>query len=348
MLMRSFDYSFLEDKVPARLLNLTAIIYDIKGKESVRLNESPKLFEKLRKKAIRDSIKGSNAIENIRTTEKRIDEIASGDDNALTHPEQEIIGYRNALNDIHSFRERIIFDKTSILSLHKQLLDVTKSENRGQFKKEPNFISEKRNGRIFVVFVPTPPKDVEESVDQMLLAFQEASHNPSINPLLLISCFILDFLCVHPFDDGNGRMSRLLTLLLLYKFGFDIGRFISIENMIHENKGEYYRTLQESSRGWHENQNDYEPFMLYMIQILYECYLKLDENVFAQIDKKRSKSDRVETLLLNAFVPISKRAIQEQLPDVSEALIEVTLSKLVSQGKIMKIGTYKDAKYYRK
>lgn len=346
--MRKFDYSFLENQVPARLLNLTAIIYDIKGKESVRLHDNPRLFKKLKDKAIRDSIKGSNAIENIHTTEKRIEEIAAGDNKAFSHPEKEIIGYRNALNDIHKYNENIIFDKVSILSLHKQLLDVAESENRGHFKKEPNFISETRNGKKNVIFVPTAPKDVEESIDQMLIAFYEANHNPNINPLLLISCFILDFLCVHPFDDGNGRMSRLLTLLLLYKSGFDIGRFISIENMINENKGEYYRTLQESSVNWGDGKNTYEPFMLYMIQILYECYIKLDENVFSQIDKKLSKTERIEKLLLNAFVPISKRSIQDQLPDISEQLIEMVLSKLTKEDKIVKIGSYKNAKYYRK
>lgn len=348
MLMRKFDYSFLENQVPARLLNLIAIIYDIKGKESVRLHSNPKLFRKLKEKAIRDSIKGSNAIENIHTTEKRINEIAAGDNNAFTHPEKEIIGYRNVLNNIHTYNERIIFDKTTLLSLHKQLLDVAESENRGQFKKEPNIISETRNGKKYVVFIPTAPKDVDESIDQMLIAFNEATHNPNINPLLLISCFVLDFLCVHPFDDGNGRMSRLLTLLLLYKKGFDIGRFISIENMINENKGEYYRTLQESSANWLDGKNTYEPFMLYMIQILYECYMKLDENVFSQIDKRLSKTERIENLLLNAFVPISKRSIQNQLPDISEQLIEMVLSKLIKEEKIIKIGSYKDAMYYRK
>ena len=346
--MRKFDYSFLEKKVPARLLNLTAIVFDIKGKESVRINNNPNLFKKLKKKAIRDSIKGSNAIENIHTTEKRIDEIASGDNEAFTHPEKEIIGYRNVLNDIHTYHERIIFDKTTLLSLHKQLLDVAEIDNRGRFKKEPNIISEKRNGKSHVVFVPTAPKDVEESIDQMLIAFNDASHNPNINPLLLIPCFILDFLCVHPFDDGNGRMSRLLTLLLLYKRGFDIGGFISIENAINENKGEYYRALQESSIGWQNNKNNYEPFILYMIQILYECYMKLDENVFSQIDKKITKSKRIENVLLNAFVPISKKRIQDQLPDISEQLIEMVLSKLLKEKKIVKIGSYKDAMYYRK
>ena len=346
--MRKFDYLFLEKQVPAKILNLTAIIYDIKGKESVRLIESPSLFKKLKAKAIRDSIKGSNAIENIYTTEKRIEEIASGDNNAYSHSEEAIIGYRNALNNIHNYHQTIIFDKTTILSLHKQLLDVAKIEERGRFKKEPNIISERRNGKRYVVFVPTAPKDVEESIDQMLLAFNEASHRPNINPLLLISCFILDFLCVHPFDDGNGRMSRLLTLLLLYKFGFDIGRFISIESMINDNKGEYYRALQESSTNWQNNKNDYVPFMLYMIQIIYECYNKLDENVFSQIDKKLSKTERIEALLMNAFVPISKRTILNQLPDVSEQMVELVLSRLIKEEKIIKIGSFKDAMYYRK
>ena len=145
--MRKFDYSFLENQVPAKLLNLTALIYDIKGKESVRLNSNPKLFNKLKEKTIRDSIKGSNAIENIHTTEKRIDEIAAGDDKAFNHPEKEIIGYRNVLINIHTFYEKIIFDKTTVLSLHKQLLDAAEGENRGRFKKEPNFISETKNGK---------------------------------------------------------------------------------------------------------------------------------------------------------------------------------------------------------
>ncbi len=346
--MRKFDYSFLEEHVPAQLLNLTAIIYDIKGKESVRLSNNPSLFNKLKERAVRDSIKGSNAIENIHTTEKRIDEIASGDNNAYTHSEQEIIGYRNALNNIHTYYQTIIFDKTTILALHKQLLDIAGSENRGCFKKEPNIIAEVRNGKNAVVFVPTAPNEVDESINQMLIAFNEALHNPNINPLLLIPCFILDFLCIHPFDDGNGRISRLLTLLLLYKSGFDIGRFISIENMINENKGAYYDALQLSSFNWHDNKNNYEPFILYMIQIIYECYTKLDENVFSQIDNKLSKSERIEVLLLNAFVPIPKRAIQDQLPDISEQMIELVLSKLLKEGKIIKIGSYKDAVYYRK
>lgn len=347
-MVRKFDYSFLKDKIPGKIVSLLSIVYDIKGKENARLISTPALFNKLKKKAIRDSIKASNAIENIHTTEKRIDDIASGDNFAYTHPEKEIIGYRNALNNIHTFNETIIFDEASILALHKQLLDVAEVGGRGHYKKEPNVISEKINGRSHVIFIPTSPKDVKESMEQALLAYNEAIHDPEISPLLLIPCFVLDFLCIHPFDDGNGRMSRLLTLLLLYKSGFDIGRFISIEKVINDTKGDYYEALYKSSIGWHENQNDYVPFMLYMIQVLYRCYKLLDENVFNQIDKKLNKSQRIEQVLLNTFVPLKKQQILEQLPDVSENLVETILSKLIKEEKIIKIGSYKDAMYYRK
>ena len=347
-MVRKFDYSFLKDKVSGKIVSLLSVVYDIKGKESVRLNSSPSLFKKLKAKAIRDSIKASNAIENIHTTEKRIDDIAKGDNNAFTHPEKEIIGYRNVLNDIHKYYETITFDETTILALHKELLDVAETSGRGEYKKEPNIISERKNGRSVPIFIPTLPKDVKDSIGQALLAYAEAIHDPEINPLLLIPSFVLDFLCIHPFDDGNGRMSRLLTLLLLYKSGFDVGRFVSIEKVINDTKGEYYDALYESSKDWHDNKNDYSPFILYMIKVLYHCYKLLDENVFAQIDKKLNKSQRVEQLLLNAFVPLKKQEIMEQLPDISENLIEAVLAKLLKEDKIYKIGSFKGAMYYRK
>ena len=347
-MVRKFDYSFLKDKVPARTISLLSIIYDINGKESVRLSPTSPLFKKLKKVAIRDSIKASNEIENIRTTRKRIDDIANGDNVALSHSEKEIIGYRNVLNNIHTFHETIIFDETTILSLHKQLHDVANISGRGEYKKEPNIISERREGKIVPIFVPTAPKDVKESLQQALLAYNEAVHDPDINPLLLIPCFIIDFLCIHPFDDGNGRISRLLTLLLLYKAGFNIGSVVSIEKIINDTKGEYYDALYTSSLKWHDNENDYFPFILYMLQVLYRAFKTLDENVFLQIDKKLNKSQRIEQTLLNAFVPLSKRQMMEMLPDISEDLIESVVVKLLKEEKIIKIGSYKDAMYYRK
>ena len=344
--MRKFDYSFLQGMVPASIMNLSNIIYDIKGKEESRLKGNGKLYESLRKKAIVESIKASNAIENIVTTEKRIREIADGDA-PRTHDEKEITGYRNVLNMIHNNSDTIIFDETTILNIHKEMLDVANTNNRGKYKKEVNIITETINGRQYVRFVPISPADTKEAMNQLILAYYAAKRNENISPLLLIPCVILDFLSIHPFDDGNGRMSRLLTLLLLYKHGFDIGRFISIENVINESKDQYYRVLQESSINWHENQNDYYPFITYMIQVLYKCYQKLDTNVISQIDNKMTKTERIEYVLMNSIVPTSKAEIIDKLPDISTKTIELVISNLLKNKKINKIGTFKDAKYYR-
>ena len=345
--MRKFDYSFLKELVPADIIDLTSIIYDIKGKEEIRLNSNIKLHLKLKNKAIIESIKASNEIENIVTTEKRIKDIANGDNNPLNHNEEEITGYRNVLNNIHTRYEYISFDENTILSMHKEMLDISKKENRGSYKKDVNIITETIHGKKYVRFVPISPAETKDAMEQLVLAYYNAKKD-NINPLLLIPCVILDFLSIHPFDDGNGRMSRLLTLLLLYKSGFNIGRYISIEKVIRDSKVQYYDVLRQSSIGWHENKNDYFPFIIYMIQVIYKCYQKLDENVFEQLDKKLSKAERIELLLLNSYVPISKSLIADKLPDVSIKTIELVLSNLLKEGKIIKIGTYKDAEYYKK
>ena len=345
--MRKFDYSFLKNMVPSDIIGLTSIIYAIKGKEDYRIAKSQKLFSKLKEKAIVDSIKNSNEIENIVTTEKRIKDIAKGDNKPLTHDEEEITGYRNVLSNIHNNYEYITFDENTILSMHKEMLDIAKSENRGNYKKDVNIITETINGRQYVRFKPISPEETKDAMEQMILAYYTAK-NENINPLLLIPCVILDFLSIHPFDDGNGRLSRLLTLLLLYKSGFEIGRYISIEKFINNSKIQYYDKLRESSIGWHENENDYFPFVIYMIQVIYKCYQTLDENVLSEIEKKLNKSERIEELLMNTYVPISKKDIIERLPDISENMIELVLSKLIKENKIIKIGSYRDAQYYRK
>ena len=215
-IVRKFDYSFLHDLVPAKLINLTNIIYDIKGKEDARLNNSKDLFESLKKKAIIESITASNEIENIITTAKRINEIASGD-KPRTHAEEEISGYHNVLNMIHTNYENILFDETSLLNMHYEMLDIAKINNRGKYKHEVNIITETINGKQYVRFIPISPADTKEAMTQLFIAYYSAKNDPDISPLLLIPCVILDFLSIHPFDDGNGRISRLLTLLLLYK-----------------------------------------------------------------------------------------------------------------------------------
>ena len=182
---------------------------------------------------------------------------------------------------------------------------------------------------------------------QMLLAFYEARQDSEISPLLLIPCVILDFLCIHPFMDGNGRVSRLLTVLLLYLSGYDIVRYISYEGQVNKYKESYYGALRSSSINWHENENDYIPFIVNFLQILYRCFRDLDET-FTDISlKKAKKSERVESILMGAIVPVSKQDIVAKVPDISVKTVELVLSKMLKENKVKKIGSYKDARYMK-
>ena len=182
---------------------------------------------------------------------------------------------------------------------------------------------------------------------QMILAYYEARQDSEIASLLLIPCFLLDFLCIHPFLDGNGRVSRLLTVLLLYLAGYDIVRYVSFEGVVNEYKEAYYEALETSSDGWHGNRNDYIPFVINFLQILYRCYKKLDES-FTEISlKKAKKSERVESILLETIIPVSKREILEKVPDISVQTGELVLRKMLIDNRIIKIGSYKNARYMR-
>ena len=216
------------------------------------------------------------------------------------------------------------------------------------YKKTNNFIMEYGpDGSRRVRFKPVSAKNVQDNMEQLILAYYEARQDSEIPSLMLIPCFVLDFLCIHPFLDGNGRVSRLITVLLLYLSGYDIVRYISYEGQINKYKAGYYEALRISSESWHENENDYVPFIINFMQILYRCYKDLDES-FTDISlKKAKKSERVESILLGAIVPISKQDIMQKVPDISVKTVELVLGKMLREKKIKKIGTYKDARYTR-
>ena len=266
----------------------------------------------------------------------------------VTHEEMEISGYKNALNLIHTEHTTIDVNEETILSFHRMLLAQTNPREAGHYKTSDNFIMEiGPDGSRRVRFIPVSAKRVNADMEQLLLAYYEARQDSEISPLLLIPCFILDFLCIHPFMDGNGRISRLLTVLLLYLSGYDIVRYISYEGQIDKYKDSYYEVLKTSSDKWHENENNYVPFIVYFLQVLYKCFKDLDES-FTDISlKKAKKSKRVESILMGAIVPVSKQDIIAKLPDVSVKTVELVLGKMLKDKKIKKIGTYKDARYIR-
>ena len=347
--MRKFDYSFLRNgSIPADLINLLTGIYSLKTSDAIRKSRFTTVYSDLEKIARVQSVKGSNAIEGIVTTDERIQAIVNQNSAPLNHTEQEIAGYRDVLNIIHTSYQDLAVDEKTLLDLHRVMLQSAKPEVAGHYKTQDNVIMELRSdGTRFVRFRPIPAKETKAAMEQLFLAYVDARDDAGVNQLLLIPCVILDFLCIHPFSDGNGRMSRLFSLLLLYKAGFDAGKYISFEEQINKNKGLYYEALKQSSLNWEENKNDYFYFVGNFLMTLLSCYQELDKRFATVHSKKITKTNRIEATILNSLVPISKKEISQILPDVSVTTIEVVLSQIVKDGKIIKIGRGTQTRYYR-
>lgn len=347
--MHKFDYSFLKNGcVSGKVINMAASIYSLKTMANIRKEEHLKIFTELEKIAKIQSVKSSNAIEGIVTSDERIKAIVTQSSAPLNHNEAEIAGYRDALNEIHTNNQYIGFNEQDVLRLHEVLLSATGFEYGGKYKDFDNAIIEvDSDGNRTVRFAPTPANQTKRAMEQLFLAYMEAVNDSDINQLVLIPCVILDFLCIHPFRDGNGRMSRLVSLLLLYKNGFDAGKYVSFEEQINKYKGYYYEALRLSSIGWHENENNYMPFIENFLSTLYMCYKELDKRFAVVNEKKISKSARIEATVLNSLAPISKKEICEILPDVSPTTIEMVLGKMVKNGQIDKIGSTRNIKYIR-
>ena len=335
--------------LPSGLVNVTASISSLKTASQFRKSDFQKVFTELEKIAKIQSVKSSNEIEGIVTTDERIVQIVQQNSAPLNHNEEEILGYRDALNIIHTGHQDIQFNENTVLSLHRIMLSSTNYSYGGQYKTDDNVILEiDSQGNKKVRFAPVPAEDTKAAMEQFFLAFMEASSDSNINALLLIPCVILDFLCIHPFRDGNGRMSRLLSLLLLYKNGFDVGKYISFEEQINKNKGWYYQALKESSEEWHESKNNYFPFMQNFLSTLYVCYQELDKRFAVVNSNKITKTSRIESTVLNSLLPISKAEICKLLPDISPTTVEAVLGKMVKSGIITTIGNGRATKYLRK
>ena len=347
--MHRFDYSFLDNgMLPARLLNVTSGIYSLRALSWGRRDQYPDVFTELAAVAKVQSVKNSNAIEGIVTTDERINEIVNGSSAPLNHSEQEIAGYRDALAQVHAEYGDMDFRQEDILRLHAIMMNIAGYSYAGKYKENDNdIIEEDSDGRRRVRFHPTSAADTPDEMEQLVLAYQEARDNPNINQLLLIPCVILDFLCIHPFRDGNGRISRLLSLLLLYKNGFDAGKYISFEEQINNRKGNYYEALKQSSSGWHESRNDYSAFILEFLTALYMCYKELDKRFAVVGSRKVTKQARIEATVLNSLTPISKADICIILPDVSATTVEAVLGQMIRDGQIRKVGAGRATRYIR-
>ena len=321
---------------------------DTKTITGVRKEDNAKIFSELESIARVQSIKSSNAIEGIVTSDKRIAEIVNGNSKPLNHNEAEIAGYRDALGIIHLNYDSIDFRERDILLLHETMMSQTGYEYGGKYKTDDNVILETdAAGNRKVRFRPISAAETPAAMEQLELAYLEARGNANINQLLLIPCVILDFLCIHPFRDGNGRMSRLLSLLLLYKNGYDAGKYVSFEEQINNYKAYYYDALKQSSTGWEIGENSYAPFIENFLSTLYMCYKELDKRFAVVNGKKITKKARIEATVLNSLTPMSKADICKILPDVSPSTVEAVLGAMVKDGTVRKIGTDRSARYIR-
>ncbi len=347
--MRRFDYSFLDNGLlPANFVNLAESIASLKTMIGLRKAEYGRVFTELEAIAKVQSVKSSNAIEGIITSDERIAAIVNQNSAPLNHDEAEIAGYRDALQEIHLGYEQIDFRQRDILRLHEILLSLAGYADGGRYKTDDNVIIEiGSDGMRKVRFSPTPAAETEVAMEQLEFAYLDARGNANINQLLLIPCVILDFLCVHPFRDGNGRMSRLLSLLLLYKKGYDVGKYVSFEEQINRHKAFYYEALRQSSVGWHTNENTYFPFMENFLSTLYLCYKELDKRFAVVQGKKITKKARIEATVLGSLAPISKAEICQLHPDISPTTVEAVLGALVKSNRIKRIGAGRASRYIK-
>jgi Fic family protein len=288
----------------------------------------------------------SNAIEGIHTTDKRLAELVREKSAPRNRYEQEIAGYRDVLATIHESYDYILPRPNIILQLHKQLYSFTKSGIGGSYKNSDNYISETdANGNQTVRFKPTPAYLTPSAMDSLCSAFTESVEKGEHDALLLIPMFILDFLCIHPFSDGNGRMSRLLTLLLFYRAGYTVGKYISLEKLIENSKDTYYEVLQDCSTGWHDNKNGYAPFVRYYLGILQKAYHEFEDRVEHLQYRGMSKPDRIKAVIDRKVGKITKKEIMEACPDISKVTVERALTELVKTGYLAKTGGGRAAGY---
>lgn len=330
----------------SNIINLISKIHEYKGKQSYLLDTKKDTLETLLKVAKIQSTSSSNKIEGIYTTDKRINEIVNQKLEPKNRNEEEIAGYRDVLTLIHENYNFIDINQNTILQLHRYLYKYTGYSYGGKFKNSQNYIEEENEkGEKKIRFTPLSPVETPIAIEELCKNYNELVNNESCDLLVLIPIFILDFVSIHPFNDGNGRMSRLLTLLLLYKANYMVGKYISIEKIIEETKDSYYDTLEKSSTNWHNNENDYSYFVEYYLGIILNAYKEFDSRINIVENKKITAYDRIIDIFKENIIPIDKAFITNKCPDLSETTIERTLNKLLKEDKIVKISGGRYTKY---
>ena len=339
--MRSFDFKTEYGKLlTPDIVNYITRIHEYKGRQNPLISEKEHTLSELLTIAKIQSTEASNKIEGIITTDDRIKKIVNEKTMPKTSDEKEIAGYRDVLTTIHENYEYIPPRPNHILQMHRDLYKFSGKTIGGNYKTTDNHISEEQaDGSKVVRFTPVPASQAPEMLTCLCTAFNEAIDTQDMDPLILIPMFVLDFLCIHPFAGGNGRMSRLLTLLLLYKSGYYVGKYISIEKLMSDTREAYYEALQESSVAWHAGNNDYAPFVSYMLAVILAAYREFDQRISLVVAKGISKPERVQMTIKDHLGKITKAEITEKCPGISQITIQRALADMLQKNEIIKIGS---------
>lgn len=346
--MRTFNYSTIrEQKLDSEVVSLIAAIYKEAGKQELCLKQRPEKLEKLVEIAKVQSTESSNAIEGIVTTSTRIRQLVEEKTTPRNRDEQEIAGYRDVLNLIHENFDAIPITQNYILQLHKALYSHMNNPMAGRTKSVQNYISATYpDGHAETLFTPLAPFETPEALDKICEEYNRVIGNMEVEPLIVIPVFIHDFLCIHPFNDGNGRMSRLLTTLMLYRSGFHIGKYISLETKIEKSKNLYYDALRQTQTGWHEGKEDVVPFIKYLLGTILSAYKDFEDR-FDLVETKLSAMETVRRATDKKIGRFTKQDIRELCPSLSISSIEGALRKLVAAGELKREGNGKNTCYYR-
>ena len=347
--MHLFDYSNLKNiHWDNEILNYVALIHEYKGQQSVYIKNQPTELERLIEIAKIQSTESSNDIEGIRTTNTRLKQLCNDKTTPKTRDEKEIMGYRDVLNTIHENYLYIPIQSSYILQLHRDLFRYSEKSIGGKYKNTQNYISATdTTGTTYTLFTPVAPHETPSAIDKICNNFNQCIDNGEIDPLILIPIFIHDFLCIHPFNDGNGRMSRLLTILLLYRCDYIVGRYISLESKIAKTKNSYYDALENSQIGWYDNTDDPTPFIKYLLGTMLAAYRDLNDRI-SLVTAKSSALDMVKSIVTTKIGKFTKNNILDVCPSIKKATVEKALKTLVEEGILEKHGVGRSTFYTRK
>ncbi|BDR57027.1 Fic family protein [Xylocopilactobacillus apis] len=345
--MKKFDYKTLNNlTITAEMAKKIALIFELRGKLSVSLKPKSVALDRLVEVAKIQSTDSSNRIEGIYTSQGRLRQLMAEKTMPQNRSEEEISGYRDVLKLILEQSEYMPLNSKTILTLHKHLFNFTSSSWAGKYKDSDNqIITNYKDGHSEIRFIPPSSTVTPELVDELCQKYTLALEEDHFVKILLVGAFVFDFVSIHPFNDGNGRMSRLLTLIFLYQNGYDVGKYISIEKLIERTKDQYYSSLQESSEGWSDNKNSYEPFLNYFLSVMLQAYRELTERIDFTEGTKHSAKELIFKNLENELRPLSKSELVALIPDYSQTTIERSLGELVAANRITKIGVGRATKY---